>query len=119
MLYRLFSGWHNIINGRVGRVGPAFYVLVPLMLQEARTVEIRIQLVSEQSLNRYQRLTYRKTHARLQKLWEEYEDGVHGMTTSKLLGEISYLIGFAPPEQHQYSSYCLLLFYLIEKCALN
>jgi len=61
-----------------------------------------IQLVSEQSLTRYQRATYRKIHTRLFKLCEQYEDNVPGMTTSKLLREASYIVGFAPvPERHE------------------
>ena len=98
----IFSGWHHRINGRVGKVGAAFYILVPLLLQEAETVELVIQLVSEQSLTRYQRATYRKIHTRLFKLCEEYEDNAPGMTTNKLLREASYTVGFTPvPERHE------------------
>lgn len=88
------EGWHHRINNRVSRVGPSVYVLIPLLLEEADTVDLTIQPVSEMALTRYQRKTYKKTHNELFNLWDAYED--NKITSSRLLRDASFILGFAP-----------------------
>ena len=61
---------------RAGRADLAFYVLVPLLLEEAETVKQQMTLVSENLLNRRQRALYSGIHGRLFKLWGQYEDQI-------------------------------------------
>ncbi|XP_052761819.1 uncharacterized protein LOC128204443 [Mya arenaria] len=90
------EGWHRRINGKIGA---PLYVLIPLLHSEAGTVDVKVKLLSEQSLTRYQRATYKTAHGRLHKSWEDYEDG--DMTKSKLLREVSFIAGFAPITERQ------------------
>ena len=49
------------------------YKLVPALMKEARSVGVTVRLVEEQSLGRYQRVTFKKSQGRLAELWDKYE----------------------------------------------
>jgi hypothetical protein len=42
-------------------------------MKEARSVGVTVRLVEEQSLRRYQRVTFKKFRGRLAELWDKYE----------------------------------------------
>jgi hypothetical protein len=50
-----------------------FYKLVPALMKEARSIGVTVRLVEEQSLCRYQRVTFKKSQGRLAELWDKYE----------------------------------------------
>ena len=61
------NGWHNALNRRAsGRSGLAFYVLIELLHQEARLVEVQMRLVADRKLTRIQKkIKYRELQAKL------------------------------------------------------
>lgn len=82
-----FIGWHRRINGKAGRACLQFYVLVPLLLREARLLDLNAQLVSEHALVRYRLKKYRRVDGRLEELYDLYDDGE--MKTSEYLTEVA------------------------------
>jgi len=89
------EGYHRGINGRANRASLPFYVMVPLLRDEARDVTVTARLVSESMVTRNQRLVYKNTHGRILALWDAYEDD-ETYSTSRLLREVSYLTGTGP-----------------------
>jgi len=85
------EGWHRRLNCRAAKASLAFYVLVPLLHQEASLLSVQQQLVSEDKLKRYQRTTYRRIQGRIFSLWEQYQQD--DITTSKLLRECGQIYG--------------------------
>lgn len=88
------SGWHRRINGKAGRGDLGFYVLVPLLLGEAETVNVQMRLVSENLLTRTHRQQYRHIYGKLFDLWDQYDDGL--ISTNKLLRACSQINGLGP-----------------------
>ena len=82
------------MNGRAGKADLPFYVLVPLLLEEAATVERQVVLVSENLLHRRQRTMYAAIHGRLFDLWEKYEK--EEITTESFLKACSAITGLSP-----------------------
>lgn len=89
------EGWHRGLNSRANGNSLPFYVLVPLLHNEAKDVTVTVRLVSENLVTRNQRLKYKRIHGRLFDLWDKYEDEDE-YTTSKLLREASRLAGLGP-----------------------
>ena len=69
------EGWHMRINTRARRGQVQLYLLIKLLLQEAKFVHFLLHLVSQNKLLRYQRKTYRKIQAAIFALWEQYING--------------------------------------------
>ncbi|KAK3887054.1 hypothetical protein Pcinc_008819 [Petrolisthes cinctipes] len=88
------TSWLRRFNGRADRADLAFYVLVPLLLEEAATVKQQVTLVSENLLNRRQRSIYISIHSRLFWLWEQYED--EEITMAAFLKSCSTISGLGP-----------------------
>ncbi|CAC5379353.1 unnamed protein product [Mytilus coruscus] len=86
-------GWHRRFNGKAAHNHLHFYKIVPAFQQEAKTVSITQQLVSEQQLSRYQRDTYKQLQGRLTSLWDQYEED--SIRTSDFLRSVGHL--YAPP----------------------
>ena len=74
-----------MIWGKASRADLAFYILVPLLLKEARTVTLQMRLVSENLLTKITRKQYSTVHGKLLELWDRYEDGE--ISTSKQAAE--------------------------------
>ncbi|VDI72607.1 Hypothetical predicted protein [Mytilus galloprovincialis] len=87
------EGWHRRFNGKAAHNHLHFYKIVPAFQQEAKTVSITQQLVSEQQLSRYQRDTYKQLQGRLTSLWDQYEED--SIRTSDFLRSVGHL--YAPP----------------------
>ena len=85
------EGWHRRLNGRAVNGKLPFYVLVPLLHEEARTVQLQQKLLSDSKLKRCQRKKYRTVQAKLFNVWEAYENGEK--STSSLLRTISRIYG--------------------------
>ena len=73
MTHLYISGWNHRFIGKAGGSNLHFYKLVPALMKEARSVWVTVRLVEEQSLRRYQRVTFRKSQGRLAELWDKYE----------------------------------------------
>ncbi|CAG2244946.1 Acidic amino acid decarboxylase GADL1 [Mytilus edulis] len=84
---------HRRFNGKAAHNHLHFYKIVPAFQQEAKTVSITQQLVSEQQLSRYQRDTYKQLQGRLTSLWDQYEED--SIRTSDFLRSVGHL--YAPP----------------------
>ncbi len=85
------EGWHRRLNGRAGRGQLQLYVLLPLLFQEAKLVELQIKLVSENKYKRAQRKRYRQLTGKLFRLWDQYREGEK--TVSELLRAITKFNG--------------------------
>ncbi|CAC5405620.1 unnamed protein product [Mytilus coruscus] len=81
--------WHRRFNGKAAHNHLHFYKIVPFQ-QEAKTVSITQQLVSEQQLSRYQRDTYKQLQGRLTSLWDQYEED--SIRTPDFLRSVGHLI---------------------------
>ena len=66
------EGWHAALNRRASKAKLPLYLLVKLLAEEAKTVGVEVQLVSEGTLSRYQRRTSRQIQGRLFECWEDY-----------------------------------------------
>jgi hypothetical protein len=66
------EGWHGALNRKAGKAKLPLYLLVDLLADEAEGVQIDLQLVSEGTLSRYQRVKNIKIQGRLFESWEEY-----------------------------------------------
>ncbi|XP_069109624.1 uncharacterized protein [Argopecten irradians] len=85
-LYQKYSGWHHRLNGKAGRANLPFYMLVPLLLKEATLVTIQQRLVSENALQRHQRVAFRRIQGRVHTMWDQYDHDE--LTTSQFLKKI-------------------------------
>ena len=73
MYHFLILGWHRHINEKAKDSKLHFYRLVPALRKEANNVSIQVRFVEEQTLARYQRITYKRSQDRVSTLWEQYE----------------------------------------------
>ena len=96
------EGWHHRLNVKMKHTAASIYRLIPALYDEAQTVEIQIQQVSEMALSRYQKKTYVRLHKHLFKLWNQYMDDE--LTTSELLKSAARISGFGPTEDPAASS---------------
>lgn len=85
------EGWHRRLNGRAVNSNVPFYVLIPLLREEAKTLTLQQKLLSNCKLSRCQRKKYRTLQARLFNAWDSYNCG--NKTTGSLLREIARLYG--------------------------
>lgn len=82
------EGWHRRLNGKAPQGNLPFYVLVPLLHEEASLLPLQKQLVSEGKLQRRQRK--RGNNKELFLLWDRYQSGE--LSTSRLLKHCSRVI---------------------------
>lgn len=66
------ESWHSALNRRAGKSKLPLYLLAELLAEEAATVSVEAQYISEGTLSRYQRKKYKRMHGRLFDAWEEY-----------------------------------------------
>ncbi|XP_048727495.2 uncharacterized protein LOC125645738 [Ostrea edulis] len=66
------ESWHHRINGKTGHRGCGFYVLCPLLLQEARLVESRVH---SDNICRNVRKSSTTVQKKLDAAWEKYDVG--------------------------------------------
>ena len=88
------SRQHRRLNGHAGRGDLAFYVLLPLLLEEAATVEQQMIFVLENLLNRRERSVCASIHGRIFQLWDKCEDG--DISTAKFLKLCTTISGIGP-----------------------
>ncbi|KAH3857388.1 hypothetical protein DPMN_099995 [Dreissena polymorpha] len=74
-----------------GRAKLQFYVLVPLLLREAKLVAIQLQLVSEDALTRYRANNYKALDGKILQCWNKYD--ARDMKTSDFLKIIGNIYG--------------------------
>jgi hypothetical protein len=77
------EGWHHRLNRKAQKSCLPFYVLIILLFKEVNTIPTQLKMVSEGKLRRYQRKTTRLLQCRINKLWDDYNDGK--LSVNKLL----------------------------------
>ncbi|XP_060602402.1 uncharacterized protein LOC132755544 [Ruditapes philippinarum] len=85
------EGWHRRLNSQAGRGVIPFYVLLTLLLQEAKLVNIHLQLVTEAGVGRYRREVNRNMDAKVMDLWDMYD--AHDVVCEEFLLEIGSIYG--------------------------
>ncbi|XP_041369618.1 uncharacterized protein LOC121383594 [Gigantopelta aegis] len=83
------EGWHRRINARATSEGIQFYLLVPLLLREAKLVEMAMERVSDERLGRMQRAKQRTRQGEVFQIWEQYHQG--DISAKQLIRAISRL----------------------------
>ncbi|XP_052762110.1 uncharacterized protein LOC128204745 [Mya arenaria] len=84
------AGWHRRMNARAGRGQLQFYVLLGLLLKEAKLVPLQAQLVGE-GIGRNRREVYSDMDMRIDELWEKYD--AHDILCEDFLREIGEIYG--------------------------
>ncbi|WAR06144.1 LOW QUALITY PROTEIN: hypothetical protein MAR_021513 [Mya arenaria] len=82
--------WHRRMNARAGRGQLQFYVLLGLLLKEAKLVPLQAQLVGE-GIGRNRREVYSDMDMRIDELWEKYD--AHDILCENFLREIGEING--------------------------
>ena len=77
------EGWHHRLNAKAKKGNLPFYMLVQLLYNETKMINVNLQLISEHRLKRHQRYKYRKLQAEIFDAWDDYTEGE--MTLSALL----------------------------------
>ena len=83
------EGWHRRLNHRAQGGKLAFYVLLPLLLKEAKLISFQMKLLNDKKLKRRQRKAYKTMQARIFNAWDKYQKGLK--STSAILNEIARL----------------------------
>lgn len=84
------EGWHYRLNAKAKHGRLNLYQLVQLLAAEASLVSVHVRLLSEGTTTRLQRSSYTKLHTRLNKYWDEYDDGHR--TANRLLSACARVI---------------------------
>lgn len=66
------EGWHARLNRRAKKGSLSFYLLIDLLIREAKDIPTQCKLVKERKLKRHQTSLSKQMQGRLQKLWAEY-----------------------------------------------
>jgi hypothetical protein len=99
MYHFLILGWHRRFNGKATHF--TFTDLFQPSRKQANTVSIQVRLVEEQTLARYQRITYKRSQNRLSTLCEQYEaKTIHASNFLRAEGNI-YAVAVPNPEPDQ------------------
>lgn len=84
------EGWHNRINLKARKGKLNFYLLVKLLHDEAKMVNLQVRLLSEGKVLRKQQNKYTKHHGQLVKLWDKYNNDER--SAKQLLKAVSHHI---------------------------
>ena len=84
------EGWHNRINLKARKGNLNFYLLLKLLHDEAKIVNLQVRLLSEGKVLRKQQHKYNKHHGQLVKLWDEYNNDER--SAKQLLKAVSHHI---------------------------
>ena len=93
------EGWHHCLNKKTRKGQLPFYVLIPLLHEEAKQVSIQVHLVSESKLTCQECLKYSNNQSSVFKHWEDYIN--RNKTPSQLLKACSNLVP-VPNEIHHH-----------------
>ena len=85
------EGWHRRLNTKACRGNIQFYILVPMLHEEASLVKLQMKLVKEKKLAKHQRKRTRQIQGKLFKLWDDYQNNT--ISTSKLLKRAGNIYG--------------------------
>ena len=67
------TGWPNRLN-KCGRSHMPFYMLITLLFDEARLVQVQVQLVGKSKLKHHQENKCHELQTKILKYWGEYEN---------------------------------------------
>jgi hypothetical protein len=85
------EGWHRRINKKATDEKKPFYLLVPLLHEEATLLPTQLKMVTEAKLTRQQRSSSRYLQSKFFEVWELYENGQ--LSASQLLRTCGQLNG--------------------------
>ncbi|XP_069105836.1 uncharacterized protein [Argopecten irradians] len=80
------EGWHRRLSHAAKDTARPFYVLVPLLHEEAKKLPLQKQMVEEGALTRLQRSATRQFQGKIFRLWSKYEAEI--ITCLELLNTI-------------------------------
>jgi len=86
------EGWHFRLNRKAQRADLNLYLLIQLLYNEAKMVEVHMQLISGKKIRSTQKKKAKTNAARIQRYWEEFRRGRR--TIRDLLHACSYI--YAP-----------------------
>jgi hypothetical protein len=69
------EGWHYRLNQKARKRHLGLYLLVRLLHNEAKCVNLIVRLISDRKVTRRQKKLYSKMHAKLNENWNQYEEG--------------------------------------------
>lgn len=84
------KGWHNRINLKARKGNLNLYLLLKLLHDKGKIVNLQVQLLSEGKVLRKQQRKYNKHHGQLVKLWDEYNNDER--PAKQLVKAVSYHI---------------------------
>ena len=85
--------WHRRINKKATYEKKPFYLLVPLLHEEATLLPTQLKMVTEAKLTRQQRSSSRYLQSKYFEVWELYENGQ--LSASQLLRTCGQLNGLS------------------------
>ena len=85
------ESWPYRLNQKARKRHLNLYLLVRLLQKEAECVDLQVKLVSDGKLTRRQKKKYVQVHAKLNHVWNEYEQGTK--TAGQLLKACAYIYG--------------------------
>ena len=91
------EGWHHRINNKAGHGQLQFYLLVDLLHDESKYVQVQKTLVRNDLLSRIQRKEYQRINEQIAKIWDNFNN--EDLTSYKLLVACSKIYG--PVEDDQ------------------
>lgn len=83
------EGWHRRLRSRARRGDLPLYMLIALLHDEAKVVQLQLRLLSENKLRKRARRKYAEINGKLWKLWGEFAAGTR--TTSSMLRAAAHL----------------------------
>ncbi|XP_060607799.1 uncharacterized protein LOC132759936 [Ruditapes philippinarum] len=85
------EGYHRGLNHKAGRGKLAFYVLIPILHQEAKMVDYTVNLVAQEIICRIRRAVYQSLDKRISELWDDYDH--HELRTEEFLQKVGEIYG--------------------------
>ena len=74
------EGWHHRLNAKAKKGNLPFYMLLHLLHEEAKIININMHLITEHRLKRHQRSKYRQLQADIFEAWDDYAAGKLSVT---------------------------------------
>ena len=84
------EGWHHRLNQKTKKGQLPFYLLVHLLHEETKWINIQVRLVLENKITHREERQYRMAQSRVLSIWDDYTYGK--ISASKLLNACSKLV---------------------------
>ena len=84
------EGWHHRLNQKAKKGQQPFYLLLHLLYEETKWINLQVRLVLEYKLTRHEERRYRKVQSKVLSIWDNYTDSK--ISTSQLLKSCAKLV---------------------------